>query len=75
MFQSFTAALLGGIAITGGEGSVRGTIGAVFIIASLGSLFNMVGVNTWYQNIFLGALLIIVVATQLLYVRFNLKGV
>ena len=41
----------------------------------LGSLFNLVGVNTWYQNIFLGALLIVVVATQLLYARFSLKRV
>ena len=75
MFQSFTAALLGGIAITGGEGSVKGTIGAVLVIASLGSLFNMVGVSTWYQNIFLGALLIAVVVSQLIYKQFSLKRV
>ena len=69
MFQSFTAVLLGGTAITGGEGSVKGTIGAVFIIASLGSLFNLVGINTWYQNIFLGALIIAVLTSKLLYMR------
>jgi ribose transport system permease protein len=65
MFQSFTATLLGGTAITGGEGSVKGTLGAVFIVASLGSLFNLVGINTWYQNIFLGILLIAVLTSKL----------
>jgi ribose transport system permease protein len=75
MFQSFTAPLLGGIAITGGEGSVKGTIGAVLVIASLGSLFNMIGVSTWYQNIFLGALLIAVVVSQLIYKQYSGKRV
>ncbi|UCF92042.1 MAG: ABC transporter permease [Desulfobacterales bacterium] len=75
MFQSFTAALLGGTAITGGEGSVKGTLGAVFIIASLGSLFNLVGINTWYQNIFLGVLLIAVLTSKLIYDRLQVERV
>jgi len=75
MFQSFTAALLGGTAITGGEGNVKGTLGAVFIIASLGSLFNLVGINTWYQNIFLGALLIAVLTSKLIYDRIRVERV
>lgn len=74
MFQSFTAVLLGGTAITGGVGSVTGTLGAVLVIASLGSFFNLVGVNTWYQNIFLGALLIIVAGRQLIRVRRSLDA-
>lgn len=58
-FDSITAAVLGGVSLFGGEGSVFGTLGGVLIIAILGNLLNIHGVSSNYQYVLRGALLVI----------------
>ncbi len=58
-FDSITAAILGGVSLFGGQGSVLGTLGGVLIIAILGNLLNIHGVSSNYQYVLRGALLVI----------------
>ena len=67
LFQSFIVALLGGMAITGGRGNLFNVIGAGLIVATLSSLLNHIGVNNWYQDVMLGALLLVVLGVRSLY--------
>jgi ribose/xylose/arabinose/galactoside ABC-type transport system permease subunit len=60
--DSITAVVLGGTSLFGGRGSLLGTIAGVFIIASLSNIMNLVGVSTYFQYIFKGAILILAVS-------------
>jgi ribose transport system permease protein len=62
--QAITAAFLGGCALAGGRGGVGGTVLAVLLIASLENGMTVVGVNTFWQNVAQGALLIFAVIIQ-----------
>ena len=62
--QSITAAALGGCALAGGRGGVGGTVLAVLLIGALENGLTVVGVNTFWQNVAQGALLIIAVIIQ-----------
>ncbi|MGH2382931.1 MAG: ABC transporter permease [Candidatus Limnocylindria bacterium] len=65
-FDSITAAVLGGVSLFGGRGSVYGVVAAVFIIAILSNLLNLLGISSHYQYILKGGLLIVAV---MLYYR------
>jgi rhamnose transport system permease protein len=59
-------AVLGGVDINGGKGSIPGVILAVFTLASLQSALRLAGVSSEYQNVVIGLLLIVsVIAPQL----------
>ena len=60
--DSMTAAVAGGTLMATGVGSVVGSIGGAFLIVILGNIFNHLGVSTFYQYVFRGALLVIAVA-------------
>ncbi|GAA4640153.1 ABC transporter permease [Actinoallomurus vinaceus] len=62
--QSITAAALGGAALKGGKGGVAGTLLAVLLLGALNNGLNVVGVNTFWQNVAQGALLVIAVIIQ-----------
>lgn len=62
--QSITAAALGGCALKGGKGSVGGTLLAVLLLGALNNGLNVVGVNTFWQNVAQGALLVVAVIIQ-----------
>ena len=53
------AVILGGIAPTGGEGSVYGTMVGAFILAALADGFVLLGVSGDYNTVFAGAVIII----------------
>jgi len=60
-FTVLAGIVVGGTSIAGGEGSVwRTTIGVLFI-ALIGNGFNLLGVNTLYQQIVLGIILLLAV--------------
>jgi len=69
MFDSITAVVMGGTLLTGGRGNFKGTIAAVLIISSIGSILNMKGVNIWYQNVIKGLLLVTVVAARSIFLE------
>jgi ribose/xylose/arabinose/galactoside ABC-type transport system permease subunit len=60
--QAITAVFLGGAATSGGKGTVVGTILAVLLIGVLQNGMNLLGVNTFYQDVARGLLLIGAVA-------------
>ena len=62
--ESITAAALGGTAMTGGRGSVLGTVLGVLIIGVLNNGMILLGVSQFYQFIARGLLLIIAVLIQ-----------
>ncbi len=62
--ESVTAAVLGGTALTGGKGTVAGTMLGVLILGVLNNAMILLGVSQFYQFIAKGALLIIAVFIQ-----------
>ncbi len=62
--ESITAAALGGTLMSGGKGSVLGTILGVLIIGVLNNGMILLGVSQFYQFIARGALLILAVLLQ-----------
>jgi ribose/xylose/arabinose/galactoside ABC-type transport system permease subunit len=60
--QAITAVFLGGAATSGGKGTIVGTILAVLLIGVLQNGMNLLGVNTFYQDVARGLLLIGAVA-------------
>lgn len=59
-------AVLGGVDINGGKGTIPGVIVAVFTLAALQSALRLAGVSSEYQNVAIGLLLIVsVIAPQL----------
>lgn len=62
--QSITAAALGGVSLRGGKGSIPGTILAVLLLGVLENGLTILNVNSFWQDIAQGALLIIAVIIQ-----------
>lgn len=60
--DSIAAVLLGGTRLGGGKGSVIGTVAGVLIVSVLNNIFNLVGINTFYQWIVKGLIILIAVA-------------
>jgi ribose transport system permease protein/L-arabinose transport system permease protein len=60
--QAITAVFLGGAATTGGKGTIVGTVLAFILVGVLNNGMNLLGVNTFYQRVALGVLLIGAVA-------------
>jgi ribose/xylose/arabinose/galactoside ABC-type transport system permease subunit len=57
-FDALTAALLGGVSIAGGEGTIMGLITGVMIIGVLNNGMQLFGLPDYYQNLVKGALLL-----------------
>ncbi|MGX6605320.1 ABC transporter permease [Micromonosporaceae bacterium Da 78-11] len=62
--KAITAAALGGCALKGGKGSVAGTLLAVALIGALDNGLTVTGINTFWQNVAQGALLVVAVVVQ-----------
>ena len=63
------AAVIGGTALAGGVGTIYGAILGAFIMQSLVSGMGMVGVDAPFQNIIVGAVLILAVWVDIVYRR------
>lgn len=62
--DSIAAVVIGGAALTGGEGSVAGSLLGVVIIATIGNGLELLHVSAFYQQIATGCLLLAAVAAQ-----------
>lgn len=69
--ESLTAAMLGGIAIFGGRGSIAGVLAAVILLVTLKTGLLQLNVNTVWQLGIVGLLLIFVLLTDRLSQRWN----
>lgn len=57
--DAIAATVLGGTALTGGTGGVVGTFGGVVLLAIITNLFNLIGLETYYQQIFMGVIIVV----------------
>jgi ribose transport system permease protein len=62
-FQSIVAVALGGISLSGGRGSILGTLGGVLLLGVVANMFNILQVDTFFQQLILGLVVLITVAT------------
>jgi len=62
--DSIAAVVIGGAALTGGEGSVSGSLLGVLIIATIGNGLELLHISAFYQQIATGCLLLAAVAAQ-----------
>lgn len=60
-----TAAYVGGTSFSGGVGTVSGTIAGAFIIGFLENVMNLVGVNSYIQQVIEGTIIVLAVAFDL----------
>jgi ribose transport system permease protein len=62
--QSITAAALGGVAMKGGKGTIMGTMLAVILLGVLQNGLTILNVNSFWQDIAQGFLLVVAVVLQ-----------
>jgi ribose transport system permease protein len=62
-FQSIVAVALGGISLSGGRGSMLGTLGGVLLLGVVANMFNILQVDSFLQQLILGLVVLITVAT------------
>jgi ribose transport system permease protein len=64
--EAIAAVVLGGTYLLGGRGGVAGTIAGVFILATLDTVFNVLGVDPFVKDVMRG---VIVIAAVAVYAR------
>ncbi|WP_457030792.1 ABC transporter permease [Kitasatospora sp. P5_F3] len=62
--KAITAAALGGCALKGGKGGIGGTLLAVALLGALENGLTVQGINSFWQNVAQGALLVVAVVIQ-----------
>ncbi len=70
--NAIAASVIGGATLTGGRGSIAGTIVGAFIIGVLSNGLNLIGLNYFWQQVAIGV--VIISAVFLEVVRERLKG-
>lgn len=63
-FQAIVASTLGGVAMSGGEGGIPNTVVGSLIMGIMRNGLNVCGINTYWQQVVLGLLLVATVATE-----------
>jgi ribose transport system permease protein len=64
--NSITAAVLGGVAFTGGVGTMRGALAGALLLTAMISVMFLLGISAFYQYIAQGAVILVAVALPLL---------
>jgi ribose transport system permease protein len=70
-FTVLTGIIVGGTSINGGEGSVQRTVLGCLFVALVANGFNLLGLDPFYQQITLGIILLLAVATDAWSRRFD----
>lgn len=58
---AIAAVVLGGTNLFGGSGGVLGTLIGVFLMNIITNIFNLLGLSSYYQSIFMGAIIVLAV--------------
>ena len=69
---AIAAVVVGGAALTGGRGTIRGTLLGAFVIGFLSDGLVIIGVSSYWQTVFTGA--VIVLAVMLNAVQYRPRG-
>lgn len=62
--EAIAAPIIGGNSLSGGRASIFGTFIGVLILASIRSGLNIYGVQPWYQQLFIGLIIIVAVVAN-----------
>ena len=68
-FEGIFASVVGGVSMAGGEGNVLGALVGALIVAVLRNGLNLNGVNSFWQQVILGVLVVLVVYVDTLRTR------
>ena len=60
-FEALTAAVIGGTSFSGGIGTAMGTLAGAFIVGILNNIMNLIGVNSYIQQIVRGIIIALAV--------------
>lgn len=72
---AIAAVVIGGAALTGGRGTIRGTMLGAFVIGFLSDGLVIIGVSSYWQTVFTGAVIVLaVLLNSLQYGRGGRKG-
>jgi ribose transport system permease protein len=63
-FDTIVAALIGGTAIAGGKGSVVGMVIGAFIVGILRNALNLLNIQSYYQMVIMGIVLVLAILLQ-----------
>ena len=58
-FESLAAVVIGGASLAGGRGRLLGVLGGVLLLSLIGNVFNLVGIDVWYQQLLKGGLILL----------------
>ena len=61
-FDAMTAAIIGGTSFSGGIGTAVGTLAGAFIMGFLGNVMNLLGIQSYVQQIIKGGIIVLAVA-------------
>jgi inositol transport system permease protein len=61
-FDAMTAAIIGGTSFSGGVGTAIGTLAGAFIMGFLSNIMNLLGIQSYIQQIIKGAIIVMAVA-------------
>lgn len=56
--DAIAAVVIGGTSLTGGRGGIGGTFIGVLIMSMIVNIFNLLGLSSYYQSIFMGAIIV-----------------
>ena len=73
--RAIAAVVIGGTSLSGGIGTVYGTVGGVLITATLLNIFNLLGVNPYWQRIAIGVIICVAVWSYQEKKKFSLTGI
>lgn len=73
-FEGIFAAVIGGVSLAGGEGTILGAICGAFVVAILRNGLNLNGVNSFWQQVILGVIIVIAVYIDVRRVRSQAKA-
>ncbi len=62
--DAIAACVIGGASLTGGKGSVRATFGGVLVLVLINNLLNLYGVQSFWQQVLKGLIIIAVILAQ-----------
>ena len=62
--DAIAAAVIGGTSMSGGKGTLWGTVIGVMLVGSLRNALNLLGVNPYWQGSALGAVIILAVLAE-----------
>jgi ribose/xylose/arabinose/galactoside ABC-type transport system permease subunit len=58
-FESLAAVVIGGASLFGGRGRLAGVLGGVVLLGMIGNIFNLVGIDVWYQQLIKGLVILV----------------